>query len=210
MFDEEWHMLTVLYILSVVAISASGVMGPGPLTVATIAMGAGRSWKSGLLIGAGHMAVELPLVLVIALGVLSFIPESMNKWIMLLGGIFMIAFGAATLMRVRGAMVDGRERRPGSPLVVGIGLSALNPYFIMWWLTVGTPLIMIAVGGMGLAGVGIMYISHVWMDFAWLSVLAGLGSKGRKLGRLYPYFVGGLGALILVFGIQFIIGSLLG
>jgi len=203
-------MLTALYILSVIAVSASGVMGPGPLTVATIATGVGRSWKSGLLVGAGHMAVELPLVLVIALGILSFIPEGMNRWIMLLGGIFMIAFGVTTLRGARGAVVDRRESRLGSSLVVGIGLSAMNPYFIMWWLTVGTPLIMIAVGTMGLAGVGIMYISHVWMDFAWLSVLAGLGSKGKKLGKLYPYLVGGLGALILVFGIQFIIVSLLG
>jgi threonine/homoserine/homoserine lactone efflux protein len=156
------------------------------------------------------MAVELPLVLLIALGILSFIPEGMNKWITLLGGIFMIAFGVMTLKGARGAVVDRRESRFGSSLLVGIGLSAMNPYFIMWWLTVGTPLIMIAIGAMGLAGVGIMYISHVWMDFAWLSVLAGLGSKGKKLGRFYPYLVGGLGALILVFGIQFIIVSLLG
>jgi threonine/homoserine/homoserine lactone efflux protein len=203
-------MLTALYILSVIAVSASGVMGPGPLTVATIATGVGRSWKSGLLVSAGHMAVELPLVLLIALGILSFIPEGMNKWITLLGGIFMIAFGVMTLKGARGAVVDRRENRFGSSLLVGIGLSAMNPYFIMWWLTVGTPLIMIAIGAMGLAGVGIMYISHVWMDFAWLSVLAGLGSKGKKLGRFYPYLVGGLGALILVFGIQFIIVSLLG
>jgi len=156
--------------------------------------------------------VELPLVLLIALGVLSFISEGVNRWITLFGGIFMIAFGAATLRMARGAVIEGRGggRGSGSPLVVGIGLSALNPYFIIWWLTVGTPLIMIAVGAMGLVGVGIMYISHVWMDFAWLSVLAGLGSEGKRLGRLYPYLVGGLGVLIMVFGIQYIIGSLLG
>ncbi|MBM5805765.1 MAG: lysine transporter LysE [Candidatus Verstraetearchaeota archaeon] len=205
-------MLTAGFILSVIAISASGVMGPGPLTVATIATGVGRSWKAGLLVGAGHLVVELPLVLLIALGVLSFISEGVNRWITLFGGIFMIAFGAATLRGARGAVIEGRGggRGSGSPLVVGIGLSALNPYFIIWWLTVGTPLIMIAVGAMGLVGVGIMYISHVWMDFAWLSVLAGLGSEGKRLGRLYPYLVGGLGVLIMVFGIQYIIGSLLG
>lgn len=202
-------MLTAMYLLSVIAVSASGVMGPGPLTVATITTGVGRTWKAGLIVSAGHMAVELPLVFVIALGILSFIPEGVNRWIMLFGGIFMIVFGIITLRGARGAVVERRESRFESSLAIGIGLSAMNPYFIMWWLTVGTPLIMIAVGAMGLLGVAIMYVTHVWMDFAWLSVLAGLGSKGRKLGRYYPYLVGGLGVLILGFGIQFIIGSLL-
>jgi threonine/homoserine/homoserine lactone efflux protein len=203
-------MLTALYLLSVIAVSASGVMGPGPLTVATIATGVRRSWKAGLLVSLGHMIVELPLVLVIALGVLSFIPMGVNRWIMLLGGIFMILFGIITLRGARRAVVDKQDNRFESSLVVGIGLSAMNPYFIMWWLTVGTPLIMIAVGAMGLVGVAIMYLTHVWMDFAWLSILAGLGSQGKKLGKFYPYLVGGLGVLILVFGLQFIIGSLLG
>jgi threonine/homoserine/homoserine lactone efflux protein len=204
-------MLTALYLLSVIAVSASGVMGPGPLTVATITTGVGRSWKAGLLVSAGHMIVELPLVLVIALGVLSFLPEGVTRWIMLLGGIFMILFGLMTLRGAsRAAIVERQNNRFESSLLVGIGLSAMNPYFIMWWLTVGTPLIMIAVGAMGLVGVVIMYVTHVWMDFAWLSVLAGLGSKGKKLGKFYPYLVGGLGVLMLAFGIQFIIGSLLG
>jgi len=92
-----------------------------------------------------------------------------------------------------------------SPLILGISLSILNPYFILWWITIGASLISLAIELAGLFGVIFMYISHIWIDFLWLIILAILGYQGRKLGKYYSYFVMMLGFILIIFGINFII-----
>ena len=79
----------------VVVVSASGVMSPGPLTFATIASGSKKGWKAGPSIGLGHLMVELPLVLVIAMGA-AFISSLDLRWVSFGGGIFMVIFGLLT------------------------------------------------------------------------------------------------------------------
>lgn len=56
---------------TVVLVSASGVMAPGPLLAANIAQGMSGGARAGLKVAAGHAAVELPLVLAVAAGALS-------------------------------------------------------------------------------------------------------------------------------------------
>ncbi len=203
-------MSWIEFLPMVVVVSASGVMSPGPLTFATIASGSKKGWKAGPSIGLGHLIVELPLVLVIAIGA-AFISSLDLRWISFGGGLFMVVFGFLT---IKGSKEDGQEgkvlRLSGHPVTVGIGLSSLNPYFLIWWATVGAPLVIIAMDMAGVLGVGVMFASHIWLDFLWLTVLASLGSRGKKLGRFYPYFVAGLGLALVVFGITFILRGFYG
>ncbi len=68
--------LTMLsFLLSAVAISLSGVMAPGPITAATLAAGA-RSRHAGAMIALGHAVVEMPLILLLVVGVGSFLESS--------------------------------------------------------------------------------------------------------------------------------------
>ncbi|MCS7097730.1 MAG: LysE family translocator [Candidatus Methanomethyliaceae archaeon] len=186
----------------VILISASGVMSPGPLSFAAIAAGSRSGWKSGLKIGFGHLIVELPIALAIAMGVAIVV----SNWLSIFGGIFMIFFG---FMTIKGARKMEFKEASGNPILLGIGLSALNPYFILWWITIGASLVAIAMELAGIFGVLFMYFSHVWMDFAWLAILAIIGHQGRRLGRFYPIFVAILGAILIAFGIIFIIRALL-
>ncbi|MEN6558051.1 MAG: LysE family transporter, partial [Thermoguttaceae bacterium] len=55
------------FLFTIVGISLSGVMAPGPITAATLAAGA-RNRHAGAWICAGHVLVELPLVVFIAAG----------------------------------------------------------------------------------------------------------------------------------------------
>ena len=188
----------------VVVISASGVMSPGPMTFATIASGSKKGWRAGPSIGLGHMIVELPLVFVIAMGA-TFIISLDLRWVSLGGGIFMVIFGFLTIRGSMGAEKRGAvSRLSGHPLILGVGLSSLNPYFLIWWATVGAPLVIIAMDMAGMWGVGAMFASHIWLDYLWLTLLALLGSRGKKLGRFYPYFVSVLGVALIAFGVIFI------
>jgi len=60
-------MTLLFFLFQVSVISLSGVMAPGPVTAAAIAIGA-RSRHAGALIAFGHGAVELPLIILIVFG----------------------------------------------------------------------------------------------------------------------------------------------
>jgi threonine/homoserine/homoserine lactone efflux protein len=192
--------LIELFII-VFIISISGVFSPGPLTFAALAIGIKTNWKGGILMSIGHLIVEFPLALAIAFGI-TFITSSISNLLSIFGGIFMIIFGFLIIKSAKNYEIKSFSH---SPLILGISLSILNPYFILWWITIGSSLINLAIELAGLFGVIFMYISHIWIDFLWLIILAILGYQGRKLGKYYPYFVMMLGFILIIFGINFII-----
>jgi len=59
------------FAVAVIVISISGVMSPGPLFAANVAYGLREGTKAGLKMAYGHTIVELPLVILLGIGVLS-------------------------------------------------------------------------------------------------------------------------------------------
>ena len=90
--------------------------------------------------------------------------------------------------------------------LLGMAFTGLNPYFLIWWLTVGAQLILIALEFAGLFGVVFMYISHVWMDYVWLVAIAWFAQKGVSLLTvgLYRIIMILFGVILLYFGVNFI------
>jgi len=86
----------------------------------------------------------------------------------------------------------------------------LNPYFIVWWLAVGSKLVVDALAFASLLGVLLMYISHVWMDYAWLTAVAHLAHVGTKIAgtRWYRAAMTVFGAILIYFGITFLLSVL--
>jgi LysE type translocator. len=82
-----------------------------------------------------------------------------------------------------------------------MALSLFNPFFLMWWLGVGSPLIAEALEG-GVQGLLAFYAAHVWIDYAWLSLVAGLGSAARLNGKAFKGLLAGLAVLMLYFGVS--------
>jgi threonine/homoserine/homoserine lactone efflux protein len=128
------------------------------------------------------------------------------------GGAALLVFA---FMQIRGALtqkpdIEGKSGVPSkNPLLLGTLFTGLNPYFILWWLTVGITLIITALEWSFL-GVLIMYLSHVWMDYAWLVGTAYLAKRGTNLaGRKGYKLIMIIFSLILVyFGAKFILESL--
>ena len=60
------------FAIMVIAISASGVMSPGPLFAANVVYGLKEGKIAGLKIAAGHTVVEFPLIVFLGLGTISF------------------------------------------------------------------------------------------------------------------------------------------
>ena len=89
-------------------------------------------------------------------------------------------------------------------------MTGLNPFFIVWWLTAGAQLIVIALEFASLAGVLFMYVCHVWMDYVWLAATAHLARTGMKVVGLkwYRALIGMFGVILVYFGLSFLINSI--
>ncbi|MHC1629055.1 MAG: LysE family transporter [Candidatus Nezhaarchaeales archaeon] len=204
--------MSLSFLTEVVVISASGALAPGPLTAVAATVGAKRGWKSGFLIALGHMIVELPLVMLIGIGVLTALKSALaSSLLALAGGLFLLFFGSLTLkdaLKFRWSIETSKSRFHENPILVGILLSILNPFFIVWWLGIGSPLIYKAIGLWGLQGIMIMYASHVWLDFAWLPLITYSASLGRFNVKILRILLFALALAVLYFGFSFIISGL--
>ncbi len=189
-------------IVKTLLITPSGAMSPGPLSTYAVAAGAIYGPMAGLLMAVGHTIAELPYVYVLVKSVERVRPY-IDRWkapLNLAVAAFLFWFAYLLLGdALRGvASNGGLSELAFSPLIAGIVLTAFNPYFLAWWATVGYPLIKDA-ASMGGRGLGIMYVSHVWMDYVWLLALAAGGGASKLLGETVYRGLLAVLALILVY-----------
>ena len=93
-----------LFLASVVAISLSGVLMPGPLFAMTIQKAYKRK-SAGALIAVGHGIIEFPLMFVIFFVLSQFkIPSLVQVAVGLVGGSLMIFMGIQTFRKRNNAV----------------------------------------------------------------------------------------------------------
>ncbi|ABX12542.1 LysE family transporter [Nitrosopumilus maritimus] len=200
---EQFFEFAVL----VIVISASGVMAPGPLFAANISYGLREGAKSGVKMATGHAIVELPLVILLGIGVFSL--ESFPEFrtiISILGAITLFVFAALQIRTVLKEKELSITNPKQGALITGVLLSGLNPFFIIWWLTIGFKLISDAMMIWAFSGMLIMFGLHIWMDFAWLGGISFLASKSVKIlsNKNYKILMIGLSGMLIYFGITFL------
>jgi threonine/homoserine/homoserine lactone efflux protein len=167
-----------VFLASVVFISLSGVLLPGPLFAVTIDEATKRK-NAGALIAIGHGVVEFPLMFLIFFLLSEFeIPLLVQVGVGVVGGMLMIVLGVQTFLN-RNKANPAEVGSSSQSLWAGIKTTAANPGFILWWLTVGTTLILNAKlfllpGFVLFAGV------HWSVDFVWYTVVAVLIFKSHR------------------------------
>ncbi len=199
------------FLLTIVGISLSGVMAPGPITAATLAAGA-NSRHAGAWVCAGHIAVELPLIVLLAGGLGAFLrSEVIRAGIGLAGGVLLALMGLQLLASLRKPNPAATASVERHPLWIGIALSVANPYFLLWWATVGLTLTSQAME-YGLLVLVLFGLLHWLCDFAWLEVLSYAGFKGSQaLGNRSQQIVSAIcGVVLLGFGLKFIYDAAIG
>lgn len=85
--------------MQVILLSASGVLSPGPLFFANLFYGSKEGVRSGIKIALGHTFVELPLILIISLGLIGFsfiiLEDEGLRIIGVIGGVAIIIFSSS-------------------------------------------------------------------------------------------------------------------
>lgn len=183
-------------------IGLTGALAPGPTLIATINTSLKGGWSVGPKVTFGHILVEIMMVFLVILGI-SVLIGPYSVMIAAIGGISLIIFGTLTIFECRHARLDADDngRSLSNPYMAGVVTSISNPYFWIWWLTVGSALLISAYEG-GLVLAGAFIIGHWIADLAWLTLVSASVHQGRVLinQRMYRWILGVCGLFLLIFG----------
>jgi threonine/homoserine/homoserine lactone efflux protein len=173
-------MSFLFFLVQVLGISCSGAMQPGPVTATAIAMGT-RNRYAGTLLAIGHGIIEFPLMVVIILGMGKYFEMRTSKiTIGLAGGIFLLLMAIQSLLSVKAKADNQPKVLKDKPITAGIILTAGNPYFLIWWATVGLALATQA-KQWGIWAFAIFAVTHWSVDLVWLQILTWFSNKGSVL-----------------------------
>lgn len=188
---------------------------PGPLMVLTVREAARRGFWAGPLLIVGHGIIELALVISLLLGLsqlMEIVPVS--GIIGLSGGTVLIWMGSSTMrkgwQKMPFTLSDKAETGSSRFLVLsGILGSITNPYFLIWWATVGIMYLLMSLK-LGFAGIASFFSGHILADLSWYSLVAFFLSTGKRAmnDTIYRWLLLICGVALITLGVYFIIAGL--
>lgn len=204
-------------------VGLSGALMPGPLATLTLERSAGAAAEHGpraalwtaFWVCTGHALLELVIIAALVVGVGNFLTQPIvTGAIGVAGGAVLLWMGWTMVTRARIARLEAvaaesaRPARIPTSLLGGALVSISNPYWLLWWATVGATYLSLWTQG-SLARMSAFYIGHVAADYVWLLLIAGLVAYGGKLLPVgfYRGLVGVLGAVLALLGIVFASGG---
>jgi threonine/homoserine/homoserine lactone efflux protein len=205
-----WSLFAVGFILGL-----TGAMAPGPLLTVTITESAKRGGHVGPLVVLGHGILEIILLILIVFGIGSLLANrSLYTLVSLCGGAVMIWMSIDIIKGLRAYRLTSGTDSSGRglhPVLAGIVISLSNPYWFIWWLTIGMGYVMFA-KGLGVPGILAFFVGHISADLAWYSFVSySVHMGGRYVstralkGVLFvcSIFLGCFGLFFIAKGYQF-------
>lgn len=196
-------------------VGLSGAMSPGSFLTVVIARTMRRGALSASLLLVGHALLEAVLLVGFAFGlqyVLRAKPVALG--LALVGGMVLLWMGWGLL---RGALkgdlsadlevAEDAAMAPGAlgAMSQGVVVSLSNPYWTLWWATIGVKL---AADGLAIGPLGVLafFIGHQLADVSWYGFVIGAVRLGRNLltARVYSGIMAVLGAVLLYMGARFV------
>lgn len=192
-------------------VGLSGAMSPGPYLTVTISRTLKHGRLSAFLMLVGHALLEAALLVGFAFGLQHFLARpTVVTGLGILGGLVLLWMGG-TLLRdaIRGTVVadleSAEEDSAFGPVAHGAIVSLSNPYWTLWWATIGVTL---AAKGLMIGPLGVLafFVGHELADLSWYAFVILAVSKGRDLlsPRLYRIVIGTLATFLLLLGCRFL------
>jgi threonine/homoserine/homoserine lactone efflux protein len=153
----------------------TGAMAPGPLLTITIGESAKRGGIVGPMVVLGHGILEFLLLVLIIFGLGSILNNKIIfSIIAFAGGIILIYMGYGTIKGLKDYQLSATSsvsQKGLHPVISGIVVSLSNPYWFIWWITIGMGYVMFA-RGLGIKGVLAFFIGHILSDLVWYSFIS--------------------------------------
>ncbi|MCX5858648.1 MAG: LysE family transporter [Proteobacteria bacterium] len=189
-------------------IGFSGAMVPGPVLVYAITSSSKRGFWAGPLLVLGHGILEGLLLILLVLGFAKFLShELFNGIIALAGAVVLVFMGIGMIREARTASLNVKTDAPVSslhPVPAGILISISNPFWIIWWATIGLNFLSLS-RAYGNLGILTFFSGHLLSDLSWYSLISALVTFGRKLisDQIYRGILVGCALALLGFGVYF-------
>lgn len=194
-------------------VGLSGAMVPGPMLTVTISDSLQKGFRAGPLVVLGHYIAEITLMILLVLG-LGWVIGSKTVTMIIggLGGLMLIYIGYTIAKSPVPPEIPGDEdpvEKRGS-ILSGIITSVSNPYFYLWWATVGWAFMLKGIELAGIIGVLSFLVGHWGADLTWYSLVSFFTSKGRHVlpGKRYRIIMIICGVFLVFLGLYFIISTL--
>ena len=190
---------------TVIVTSLSGVMAPGPMFAVTLAKSLKSPW-AGFQVSLGHAVIEVPLILLVYFGLARFFENDVVQLVLGVLGGAMIMWMGISLFRARHKMAREGKDTTYSAFMAGILMSGLNPFFLVWWVTVGALLLSTFIKAVGDWALPLFIIVHWLCDLVWLSFVSFSIYRTRKFWgqRVQELVFIILGTALFYFGSYFI------
>jgi threonine/homoserine/homoserine lactone efflux protein len=196
-------------------VGLSGAMSPGPYLTVTIARTMQKGPFSAALMLVGHALLEAVLLIGFAFGLQHFLQlATVTLVLALVGGAVLLWMGYGLLAgALRGTIAAdlevaedaGLSGHPLGAIAHGAIVSLSNPYWTIWWATIGVKL---AADGLAIGPVGVLafFVGHQLADVSWYTFVIVVVHRGKGLltPPVYCGIMALLGAALLYIGLRFI------
>jgi threonine/homoserine/homoserine lactone efflux protein len=226
MFNEFTSSVSALWVIFSFSflVALTGAMSPGPLLTYTIIKAAKtskRGYLMGLWIIAGHALLEMVIIIFLLMG-FSFILKNIIivRIIGVAGGVILVGFGMSIARDIYLGKIPtdflqssaGQEDDTSpfenkgleNPVIGGIMVSMSNPYWWVWWATIGFAfMIQFDISFRQWPKLLAFYLGHEAGDLLWYLIISTLSFFGlRHLNKKVYYGVLAVCALFMIlFGI---------
>jgi threonine/homoserine/homoserine lactone efflux protein len=197
-----------LIFVTAFVVGLSGALFPGPLLAMNIAETARRGFWAGPILVGGHGITEVAMMAALTLGLSRVLEQTLMAAVIGIGGGLFLLYMSYGLFRTPAQLpMPGGPSPPlgRNPLMAGALVSLANPYWFVWWATIGSTYVIWALS-LGAAGLILFYLGHILSDLSWYSFVSLLISRGRRMlsPRVYQGLLRGCGAFLLALGGYFI------
>jgi threonine/homoserine/homoserine lactone efflux protein len=200
----------------------SGALTPGPMLTLVISSTAEKGFWTSFFIVVGHALLELLVVAAFFLGLIRYLENPLiSKIIGIVGGVFLLYLGVDILVSVARrkfridfkSMIEKRTinaRSTGIIIMKGVLVSLMNPYWYIWWISIGAAFIIKSVK-FDMGGVTAFYTGHISADFIWYLFIGFLISTGRRFlnQKVYNGILIACSIFLFYLGIRFIVDALI-
>jgi threonine/homoserine/homoserine lactone efflux protein len=167
-----------------------------------------RGALAGPLIVLGHGMLEVGLVAAVVLGLGKLLVRTdVMGWMGLVGGIVLVWMAWGMFRSLPGLRLhvaaESPERRQ-HPVLAGILTSLSNPYWAVWWATIGLGYIALSLK-LGFIGLVAFYCGHILSDLVWYAAVSLSLVLGHRLltDRAYRGVLAACASFLLAFGLYF-------
>jgi threonine/homoserine/homoserine lactone efflux protein len=188
----------------------TGAMMPGPLLALTIGQVAVTGLMAVVWLILGHALLEI-VTLGLLLGGLRRVMARprVRGGISLVGGVALLYMGVDMVRsapHLRLSLEAGAGVSPLSLMLGGMAVCLANPYFLGWWVTIGTGQLA-HTAPRTVAEYLAFYVGHELSDLTWYMFVGVLVVAARHLlqGPWYNWLVGACGVLIVALAVAFLV-----